>query len=139
MDGLSELPFPGPNLSYQNSRAPNDTRHPKGSSGTSDTLIGIAAIAQSYLDKKGAGLRINDLSLPRGGKFDLGGAYQENDPAHVSHRTGKDVDIGHVDLAGKSTNCFAGKDMQQILTENGVGPIRLCETTPGGAYHVRFK
>ena len=73
VDGLSELPFPGPNLSYRNSRAPGDTFHPQGSSGTSDTLTGTAAIAQGYLDKKGAGLNINDLSLPRGGKFDLGG------------------------------------------------------------------
>jgi hypothetical protein len=135
VDGLSELPFPGPNLSYQNSRAP-DTRHPKGSSGTSDTLIGTAAIAQGYLYKTGAGLKINDLSLPSGGKFDLGGAYQEND-AHVSHRAGKDVDIGKVDLAGKSIDCFKSKDLQQLLTANGVGKVRLCEPPPG-AYHIRF-
>jgi len=135
VDGLSELPFPGPNLSYDNSRAP-DTRHPIGSSGTSDTLIGTAAIAQGYLSKKGAGLKINDLSLPRGGKFDLGGAYGENDK-HASHRTGKDVDIGKVNLAGTSIDCFKSKDLQQLLTANGVGRVRLCEAPPG-AYHIRF-
>ena len=135
MDGLSELPFPGPNLSYRNSRA-LDTFHPQGSSGTSDTLIGIARIALGYQNKKGAGLNINDLSLPRGGKFDLGGNYSENtqNNPHASHRTGNDVDIGKVDLAGNLTNCFRDKDMQQILKENHVG-FRLCHPSH---IHVRF-
>jgi hypothetical protein len=137
VDGLSTLPFPGPNLSYDNSRTMPDPLHPNGSSGTSDTLIGIAAIAQGYLYKTGVGLKINDLSLPRGGKFDLGGAYAEND-AHASHREGKDVDIGKVNLAGTSIDCFRNsKDLQQLLTANGVGPVRLCEGQ-GGAYHIRF-
>jgi hypothetical protein len=132
VDGLSELPFPGPNLSYQNSRAP-DTFHPQGSSGTSETLTGIARIALGYQSKKGAGLKINDLSLPRGGKFDLGANYSENSP-HASHRTGKDVDIGKVDLAGNLTNCFSDKNLQQILKANGVG-FTLCHSSHT---HVRF-
>jgi hypothetical protein len=35
-------------------------------------------------------MRINDVSLPYGGLFDVNGDWR--DP-HVSHRSGKDVDI----------------------------------------------
>ena len=81
-------------------------------------------------------MKINDLSLPRGGKFDLGGNYSENtqNNPHASHRTGNDVDIGKVDLAGNLTNCFRDEDMQQILKENQVG-FMLCHSSHT---HIRF-
>lgn len=36
-------------------------------------------------------LRINDISLPYGGLFDINGTWK---PPHNSHRTGEDVDVG---------------------------------------------
>ncbi len=136
VDGLSELPFPGPDGSYINSRQPvPDTRHPQGSSGTSKALTGTAAIAEAYLKKNGVGLRINDISLPHGGKFDIHSAYNESDD-HISHRRGQDVDIGLTDIGGRSLQCSANKDLQQIARANGVIYYR-CEGA-GGAYHVQF-
>ena len=38
-------------------------------------------------------IRINDISLPLGGYFDINGDWRGD---HVSHRTGKDVDIENV-------------------------------------------
>jgi hypothetical protein len=134
VDGLAELPFPGPDGSYVNSRRP-DPLHPQGSSGTSKALTGTAAIAQAYLRKTGTGLRINDISLPRGGKFDLQGAYGESDD-HVSHRRGQDVDIGLTDISGRSIRCETNKELQEIARANGV-IYRICEG-PGKAYHVQF-
>lgn len=136
VDGLSELPFPGPDGSYINSRLPNpDTRHPQGSSGTRKALTGTVALAQAYLKKNGTGLRVNDISLPRGGKFDIHSGYNEGDD-HISHRRGQDVDIGLTDISGNSLQCATNKDLQQIARALGVIYYR-CEGV-GGAYHVQF-
>jgi hypothetical protein len=136
VDGLSELLFPGPDGSYINSRQPvPDPLHPKGSSGTRKAITGTAAIAQGYLKKNGVGLRINDISLPGGGKFDIHGAYNEADD-HQAHRRGQDVDIGLTDIGGKSIQCTTNKDLQQLARANGV-IFYLCEG-PGKAYHIQF-
>lgn len=132
VDGLSDLP-PGPH--YAVIRSPSSLNlHPHGSAGTSDTLLKTISIAQAYALMTGRGLSINDLSLPRGGKFDLSGIYNE-DGEHSSHRTGKDVDFNSTDLGGQTTNCLIDKQFQQILDANHVS-FRTCHT--GGAYHVRF-
>lgn len=132
VDGLSDLP-PGQN--YAVVRSPGSVSlHPQGTAGTSDALLRTADIAQGYFQVTGRGLSINDLSLPRGGKFDLAGTFGEGG-AHSSHRTGKDADFNSTDLGGQTTSCFSDKQLQQILIANNVG-FKVCHT--GGAYHVRF-
>ena len=132
VDGLSDLP-PGQN--YAVIRSPSSVSlHPQGTAGASDTLLYTAGIAQGYFQITGRGLSINDLSLPRGGKFDIAGNFSESG-AHSSHRTGKDVDFNSTDLGGQTTSCFTDKQFQQLLIANNVG-FKDCHT--GGAYHVRF-
>lgn len=132
VDGLADLPG-GQN--YAVIRSPSSISfHPRGTAGTSDTLLGVASIAQGYFQVTGRGLSINDLSLPRGGKFDLAGTFGEGG-AHSSHRNGKDADFNSIDLGGQSTSCFTDKQLQQVLIANNVG-FKDCHM--GGAYHVRI-
>ena len=132
VDGLGDLPA---GQSYAVVRSTNSmSLHPRGTAGTSDTLLRTAGIAQGYFQVTGRGLSINDLSLPRGGKFDIAGTFGEGGE-HSSHRTGKDADFNSTDLGGQSTSCFTDKQLQQVFIANNVG-FKTCHT--GGAYHVRF-
>lgn len=58
--------------------------------------LGSAAFVfrQDQRNKTGL-MRLNDVSLPFGGLFDISGRWQA---PHVSHRDGKDVDIENVNL-----------------------------------------
>ena len=136
MDGLGDLTSPGQN--YQVIRSPPSvTLHAKGASGTRDAVSGVIGIAQDYFAVTGRGLSVNDLSLPRGGKFDLAAGYAESGE-HASHRLGKDADFNSTDLGGRSISCFADKLYQAILDAHNVG-YRVCHVDKGGGYHARFK
>lgn len=112
-----------------------DALHPIGYAGTSDTIAGVLSIADSYFQLTGRGLSVNDLSLPRGGKYDIASNYSEGGN-HISHRNGKDADFNTQDLGGQATNCFSDKDYKQILQAHNLA-YDVCH--PGGAYHVRFR
>lgn len=63
-----------------------------------DSLIAIAKAWNGFaeLDSIEAGqapLRINDMSLPNGGKFDIEGKFLDRLSYHAYHRVGRDVDI----------------------------------------------
>ncbi|NGZ09729.1 MAG: hypothetical protein CV088_10135 [Nitrospira sp. LK70] len=136
VDGLGDVPLTGQN--YRVVRSPASvTLHERGAVGTSDAVSGVLGIAQDYFQVTGRGLSVNDLSLPRGGKFDLAAGYAEGG-AHASHRTGKDADFNSTDLGGRSINCLTDKQYQVILDAHNVG-YRVCHTDTGGSYHVRFK
>lgn len=136
VDGLGDLPLEGD--FYRVLRSPASTGlHEKGTSGTSDAISGVIAIGQDYFQMTGRGLSVNDLSLPRGGKFDLAASYNETG-AHVSHRLGKDVDFNSTDLGGRPINCLTDKQYQAILDRHNVG-YHICHVDTGGSYHVRFK
>lgn len=101
VDGLGDLPVEGDY--YRVLRSPASVGlHEKGASGTSDAVSGVTAIAQDYFQVTGRGLSVNDLSLPRGGKFDLATSYNEAG-AHGSHRLGKDADFNSTDLGGNQS------------------------------------
>lgn len=136
VDGLGDLPLEGD--FYRVLRSPNSVGlHQRGAAGTSDAISGVSAIAQDYFSVAGQGLSVNDLSLPRGGKFDLAAGYNENG-AHASHRIGKDADFNSTDLGGRPINCLTDKRYQAILDAHNVG-FRICHVDTGGSYHVRFK
>lgn len=136
VDGLGDLPLEGD--FYRVIRSPASVGlHKRGVSGTSDAVSGVSAIAQDYFYVSGQGLSVNDLSLPRGGKFDLAAGYTEGGE-HASHRLGKDADFNSTDLGGRSTSCFTDKRYQAILDRHNVG-YRICHVDKGGGYHARFK
>jgi hypothetical protein len=72
---------------------------------TNDTTSKIQGMAQDYFKNKstaGIKIKINDMSLPWGGMFDICGTFNIVDTCtaalnggHSWHRTGKSVDIEH--------------------------------------------
>lgn len=133
---MGDLPLIGQN--YRVVRSPASvTLHEKGTGGTSDAVSGVIGIAQDYFQVTGRALSVKDLSLPRGGKFDLAAGYAEGGE-HASHRLGKDADFNSTDLGGGSISCFTDKRYQAILDRHHVG-YRICHVDKGGGYHARFK
>lgn len=131
VDGLSELEATGVNHMVVRG---GTTTHPVGASGTSDTLNRVRIFAQIYKMVTNNGLSVNDISLPRGGKFDLANAYGEADD-HIYHRRGTDFDVNSRDLGGQAINCLLNKDLQISLKNLGAKK-KVCHST--GAYHVGF-
>jgi hypothetical protein len=63
--------------------------------GSPFTLASIPILAQNYfLSSGGRLLSVNDMSLPKGGLFDIKGDWK---PDHKSHREGNDADINRRD------------------------------------------
>ena len=65
--------------------------------GTGATNRRLAELLALYQQFYGAGLYVNDMSLPKGGLFDISGHWV---PAHQSHRRGIDVDMHIRDTKG---------------------------------------
>jgi hypothetical protein len=72
--------------------------HPDSHWGTSGMVSGLISLADSLNAKYKVKLRVNDMSLPLGGKFDLNAAYSP-DGDHEEHRDGRsaDVSVGGLD------------------------------------------
>ncbi len=91
--GLLPLADPksNPGVSFSYTRVRNALGHPDEVAyyGTINTLFFLNNIAISY-KKKGYKLSVNDMSLPRGGLFDVDADYLE---PHSFHRTGESADI----------------------------------------------
>ena len=67
--------------------------HPENHYGTSQTITRIAAVATDYFEShNGESLGINDISLAKGGLFDLDGNWSSA-AGHLEHRAGNQVDI----------------------------------------------
>ena len=89
--------------------------------GTRNTLRDIIAIADAwhsqYPDEQT--LRINDMSLPFGGKFDVNGTWLA---PHATHREGRDVDV-------RSELHFYPRNSGTIVHRRGV-PMRVPRNEP---------
>ena len=133
VDGLSELEEIGANHEVIRGDIP---KHPFGASGTSDALNHLRTFALIYKLLTGNKVSINDLSLPRGGKYDVAAGYNEGGK-HIAHRLGRDADFNHLDVAGKDINCFTDVLMQLALATVGA-THKLCHTDIGGSYHAQF-
>ena len=86
--GLASLP-PHPNIrAYQ-----NDTTHPQSHYGRQDLITAIHRCATAFGQEfPGDRLWINDMSLPWGGVFDIGGTHTA---PHSGHKWGGEVDISY--------------------------------------------
>ncbi len=112
--------------------------------GTINTLFFLNNIAISY-QKKGYMLSVNDMSLPRGGLFDVHAKYLT---PHSYHRTGQSVDINQ-DING---DCLENDELRAVVDKEMpiqagskfANPKRyfpsrfLCETGNHNNIHLDF-
>ena len=68
---------------------------------------------------------LNDLSLPMGGKFDIGAGWNVPNNQHYYHRTGKSVDINNVDSAFKKSKRWTsmGRRLKELMIAHGGAEI----------------
>lgn len=107
------------------------------------TLQYLPLVAQDYLILSERRLSVNDMSLPKGGLFDIHGNWQT---PHRSHREGKDADINQGGIA-----CEDDEDLMtavdqllpRITTSNGnTRSALLCEACSNNTLcrkHIDFE
>lgn len=145
---LLPLPDPksNPSASYSYIRVRKSMGHPDdvAYSGTINTLFFLNNIAIAY-KKKGYTLSVNDMSLPRGGLFDVDADYLT---PHSTHRTGQSADINQ-DING---DCLQNDLLRRAVDQEmpiEIGspfanakryfPSRfLCETGNNNNIHLDF-
>ncbi len=112
------------------------TSHPNNHYGTAEWVQSTMVLATAFFNIQGATLGINDMSLARGGLFDIDiqGDWR---PPHILHRTGASVDIDRtacLDLTVTGANCPTAEQLPvnfrfiRILCEQ-VGGNMLKEPT----------
>lgn len=89
------------------------TAHPLSHWGTLNLINALTALAKNYYAETGILLPVNDMSLPFGGLFDIGGDYGPFwDTPHIGHRLGNEVDV---DLSSRPGDTI----FERILGEQG--------------------
>lgn len=109
------------------------------------TITQLLTVAQKYHVATMRTLSINDMSLPKGGLFDIGSDWS---PPHISHRDGKAFDVNKCDGGSVCTPCSQTDELhviarvidglkpdQQVFSKNRPVGI-LCES--GGRIHVNI-
>jgi hypothetical protein len=118
---LAELPDPSTDDHYLR-KGQTDT-HPVNHYGTTNTITQLKDIAKQYFKDTGRTLQINDISLPKGGLFDINANWKTS---HITHRTGTDADI-NVD----SKWCVNDTELRNLVDglaeERENRPHLLCE------------
>lgn len=105
--------------------------HPTNHYGTAVANNGLVNIASAYAAQyPGSTLNYNDMSLERGGLFDIGPPYGSHwQTPHVEHRFGRNCDVGTSNVPSNRH-----EDLEQIFINNG-SPNFLDE---GNHWHLRF-
>ena len=88
--------------------------------GTSSTIARVAAMACDYYENTNIAIDINDLSLERGGVFDIENNWKK---PHSLHRKGKSVDVNHRGVKEKLLDKLAEKDYGCSRREKDIGKI----------------
>ncbi len=117
--GLSWLQVPSPHVAIGGTVAhhgPNNKGNPTTPDNnhwvTLKTNNTMSYLMTLYSLSYGAGLYINDASLPFGGKFDVKGNWSGS---HSLHRRGIDLDIRLYDTANTSANETVEKNINRLL------------------------
>lgn len=129
---LKQLPNPGPDDLYEKLRGGPSGPGTDGShkdsvafAGSAFTLRTLPLIAEFYFSSSGRTLSVNDVSLPKGGVFDLNSNWKSE---HQTHRNGDDVDIntGGVDcLNDFSLRLAADQFLFPLERTDGINKNRL--------------
>lgn len=147
---LLELHDPVPGMSYTKSRTSPDYNHTNDVAfhATGSALYLLLVLADEYKSISGRTLSVNDMSLPKGGLFDIKGTWQ---PSHFTHHVGKDADLnrGNIPCEKNQKMREATEAATQVLQSVNAGwewqSDLICEDTPPCAenekckYHIDFK
>jgi hypothetical protein len=113
--------------------------HPRNHFGTQTVLNAVVAIANAYHEQfpDDPILQINDISLPRGGLFDIGECRRCRfwDHPHDSHMAGRDVDIRTIRGAIPQVN---REDFEDICRSRGAVPTLENPGRNNEHYHLDF-
>ena len=149
-DGLKQLP--DDNVTFYRKDRNGDAEHPDAVSYAAQdiTHAALRAIGRSFNNNTGSLISYNDISLPKGGLFEV---FANTNPwvaglGHVSHREGLHVDVNKPNQQRCDFNTSVQAAVDMVLTRNLQNPdpnstsALLCETkavpnTPDtGNYHI---
>lgn len=108
---------------------PPTSEHTRNHHGRTGLVRSVRAIARSLVETTGILPRINDMSLPQGGLFDVNNTWGS---PHRTHRTGRDVDIGFTGVQDGRCVTFEAEDLRDTI-EEATGKVPLGE---GDHFHV---
>jgi len=135
------MPLPKDDAIYGKVRSEdNDHLETDAYHGTRFTLQMIPLIAENYLVLSGRMLSVNDMSLPKGGLFDIRGNWSS---PHQTHREGRDADINRGGIPC-STDHELRLAVDQLLARvptpsGGMRSALLCETNNNDSKHIDFE
>ena len=96
--------------------------HPHNHFGTQNTINSIKSVARTYYDSTTHRLKINDISLPYGGLYDINGDWRR---PHDTHRLGTNVDVSYKVLNGAGGEVDIDKELFELIVyEIGGDPRR---------------
>lgn len=117
---------------------------------TGDTIYQLLLIAEEYWDLSERILSVNDMSLPKGGVFDIGGNWHAD---HYTHHAGKDVDLNRDGIQCEDNKAMAKavKEVTQsmkkisdawnteLVCEKSKVPDKPCPEGVKCKYHIDFE
>lgn len=108
-----------------------DPSHPSPFNGKPDLVTNAAFLSSFYRAYYSFGpsaqrLRISDISLPKGGRFDIKSDWGGS---HKSHRVGTSVDISRSALLDKGGTTYVDQELLDNIAEDTLGLSRLTETS----------
>ena len=81
--------------------------------GLPTAISALTKMASLFKEEVGAPLSINDMSLPKGGKFDVNGSWSG---AHGEHRIGLSADINRrIQADGQKMPCLKNRDLRDAV------------------------
>lgn len=141
--GIRELAnLPNIPSEYAKVRTRPDFNHPDSVAftGTQFALQMLPLIAQNYFVLSGRLLSVNDMSLIKGGLFDIDINAQWTTP-HSSHREGKDADINQDGIGcdqDRDLRTAVDQLLRKVKTPSGnLRSALLCEPCPGTGTNCR--
>jgi hypothetical protein len=139
---LVSLPDISPFYEKHRNGAPNH-QDADAYSGTADAIFNLIEIAEEYSNMTTLPLSINDMSLPKGGLFDIKSNYVS---PHTWHRTGQSADINKpagIDCRNDyelivAVNFVMPADSRSFYTKRGFSRSGrfLCEPGPDFNIHI---
>lgn len=135
---LWELPDPNPDDSYLKVRNSDDAHtNEVAYNGTLSTVLLLQVLGDAYKKHSGRKISVNDMSLPRGGVFDISKNWNAD---HYTHHIGKDVDLNR-DVAcdkniplKKAMGKIAAVFNMKLVCESG----SICQAGEKCKYHIDF-
>ncbi len=136
---LWELPDPNPADNYVKVRNSDDAHtNEVAYNGTLSTVLLLQVLGDAYKKHSGRKISVNDMSLPRGGVFDISKNWNAD---HYTHHIGKDVDLNRDGIA-----CDKNSELKQTIGEiAAVFEMKLvcesgsiCQAGEKCKYHIDF-